>query len=44
LQSAHFEAKWLLYGLLLNSLPMIIFNATTLLLAAVVLALKIRNG
>jgi MtN3 and saliva related transmembrane protein len=37
-------AMWLLYGLLLSSLPMIIFNTITLLLAAIVLWMKIKNG
>jgi MtN3 and saliva related transmembrane protein len=37
-------ACWLVYGLLLGSLPIILANGTTLALAAVVLALKIRHG
>jgi MtN3 and saliva related transmembrane protein len=37
-------AGWLVYGFLLGSLPMIIANIITLLLAAVILFLKIRNS
>lgn len=35
---------WLGYGLVLGSWPMIIANAVTLLLAATILALKLRYG
>jgi MtN3 and saliva related transmembrane protein len=37
-------ALWLVYGLLLDSSPLIISNAVTLLLAGMVLFLKIKNG
>ena len=33
---------WLVYGILTNSFPIIIANALTLVLAAIVLALKIK--
>lgn len=35
---------WLTYGLLLNDVPIIIANAITLILAATILFLKIKNG
>lgn len=35
-------AGWLIYGLLMGSLPMILANAITLALAATILALKVR--
>ena len=35
---------WLVYGILLNDLPIIIANGITLVLASVVLFLKIRYG
>lgn len=35
---------WLGYGLVLGSWPMIVANAVTLLLAATILALKLRYG
>jgi len=35
---------WLTYGLLLNDVPIIIANAVTLILAATILFLKIKNG
>lgn len=37
-------AGWLLYGLAINSLPVIIANAITLMLSAIVLSLKIRQS
>jgi len=37
-------ALWLAYGLLLDSWPIIIANAITLLLAGTVLAMKIKFG
>lgn len=37
-------ACWLGYGLVLGSWPMIVANAITLLLAAGILALKLRYG
>jgi len=37
-------ALWLIYGLLLGSLPIIAANAVTLSLASLVLILKIRHG
>jgi MtN3 and saliva related transmembrane protein len=37
-------ALWTVYGLLLESPPMIIANTITLLLAGAVLVMKIRNG
>jgi len=33
---------WLVYGLLISSIPVIVANAVTLVLAAVILALKTR--
>jgi len=33
---------WLIYGLIINSLPLILANAFTLVIAAAILALKIR--
>lgn len=36
-------ALWLVYGLMIGSLPVIIANAITLILAAVVLGLKISE-
>lgn len=35
---------WLLYGLLLGEVPIILTNALVLVLAAAVLALKLRHG
>ncbi|MGJ4729292.1 SemiSWEET transporter [Luteimonas sp. SDU101] len=35
---------WFGYGLVLGSWPMILANAVTFLLAAVILALKLRHG
>lgn len=35
---------WLIYGLLLHDLPITLANAVTLLLAAVMLAFKLRYG
>ena len=35
---------WLIYGLLLNDLPLIAGNAITLVLAALILGLKLRHG
>lgn len=37
-------AFWLAYGVALESLPIILANAVTLLLAATILALKVRYG
>jgi MtN3 and saliva related transmembrane protein len=37
-------AAWLVYGLALNSLPIVVANAITLVLAGTVLAYKIRLG
>ncbi len=37
-------AFWLVYGIALNSLPMIFANTVTLALAATILVLKIRYG
>lgn len=37
-------ACWLVYGLLLGSLPIVLANGVTLALASIVLALKIRHG
>ncbi len=34
-------AGWLIYGLVINSLPVIVANAITFILSAVVLSLKI---
>ena len=35
---------WFCYGLVLGSWPMILANAVTFVLAAVILALKLRHG
>lgn len=35
---------WLAYGIVLGSWPMILSNIVTLVLAALILALKIRHG
>jgi MtN3 and saliva related transmembrane protein len=35
---------WLAYGIALRSLPIILANTVTLLLAATILALKVRHG
>ena len=35
---------WLAYGVALDSLPIILANTVTLLLAAIILALKVRYG
>lgn len=37
-------ALWLIYGLLIGDLPVMLANAITLLLAAIVLILKLRYG
>lgn len=37
-------ALWLIYGLLIGDLPVMLANAVTLLLAAIVLVLKLRYG
>ena len=37
-------ALWLVYGVALGALPIIVFNSVTLVLAATVLAMKIRFG
>ena len=37
-------ALWLVYGVLLNSWPIIVSNLVTLVLAGVVLAMKLRFG
>lgn len=36
-------AGWLFYGLLLNEKPIIIANAVTLILAAIILTVKVKN-
>ncbi len=36
-------ACWLAYGLMIDSLPIILANAITILLASVILIIKIRN-
>jgi MtN3 and saliva related transmembrane protein len=35
---------WLIYGIMLNDLPIIIANVITLILALTILILKIKNG
>ncbi len=35
---------WLVYGIILNDLPIIIANTITLILALTILLLKIKNG
>ena len=37
-------SSWLIYGLLLQELPIILANAATLSMALIILALKIRYG
>lgn len=37
-------ALWLTYGILNGELPIIVWNAATLVIAAVILAMKIRFG
>jgi len=37
-------ALWLAYGVLLGQWPVILANAVTLLLAAIILTMKIRHG
>lgn len=37
-------ALWLVYGLLLHDLPITLANSVTLLLAAIMLAFKLRYG
>ena len=37
-------ALWLLYGVLLGAWPVVLANAITLLLAAAILAMKLRYG
>lgn len=34
---------WILYGVLIDSLPILVFNAISLVLAGSILALKLRN-
>ena len=35
---------WVIYGLILNSPPILFANATTLILASVILYLKLKHG
>ena len=35
---------WLVYGLYINSLPIILANAVTFILAFIILALKLKHG
>ena len=37
-------ALWLAYGILIESTPLIIANAITLMIATTILALKLRHG
>jgi len=37
-------AMWLVYGIALNSMPMILANVVTLALSATILGLKLRHG
>lgn len=37
-------AMWLVYGIALNSMPMILSNIVTFLLSASILAMKIKHG
>jgi MtN3 and saliva related transmembrane protein len=37
-------AFWLVYGIALNSMPMILSNIVTFLLSATILALKLKHG
>ncbi|WP_345303880.1 SemiSWEET transporter [Lysobacter hankyongensis] len=37
-------AMWLIYGIALNSVPMILANIVTFLLSATILGLKLKHG
>lgn len=37
-------AMWLIYGIALNSMPMILANIITFLLSATILGLKLKHG
>lgn len=37
-------AMWLIYGIALNSMPMILANIVTFLLSATILGLKLKHG
>ena len=37
-------AMWIVYGVMIGSLPIIIFNALSLVMSGSILAMKIRNG
>lgn len=37
-------AMWIVYGVLIGSLPIIIFNALSLIMSGSILVMKIRNG
>lgn len=37
-------AMWLVYGILIDDLPMILANGITVVLAAAILAMKIKHG
>ncbi len=37
-------AMWLVYGIALNSMPMILANIVTFLLSATILGLKLKHG
>lgn len=37
-------AMWLVYGIALNSMPMILSNIVTFLLSATILAMKLKHG
>jgi MtN3 and saliva related transmembrane protein len=37
-------AAWLAYGVMIDSLPIIVANVVTLLLAGFILAMKLRHG
>jgi MtN3 and saliva related transmembrane protein len=37
-------ALWLVYGLMIQALPVVLANLVTLILAGAILALKLKNG
>jgi MtN3 and saliva related transmembrane protein len=37
-------AIWIVYGVMIGSVPIIVFNALSLIMSGSILAMKIRNG
>jgi MtN3 and saliva related transmembrane protein len=35
---------WIVYGVMIGSLPIIVFNALSLIMSGSILVMKIRNG